>query len=278
MYERNYHKEVLKQKDTEKEKTPKNFSWKKFLIILLIVGALVGMFLLLRAPSLQVAKIDVVGAEVLDSEDIRINLQKSLEGKWLWVFPRTSTFLVDTDKLENSLKKSFSRIETVSVERKGLSGLNIFLKEYSATYLWCTQNEECYFMDKNGVVYNSAPVFSGSAYTKIVSHFPIESLPFQAISTKEISQINEFHDGLLGINIDPLSFVLVNDKKVEIDFLHNKAVAKIIVDPSIQPETSLGYLFSALRTPDFSNLFTNENKKLLYIDLRFSNKVIYKFE
>jgi hypothetical protein len=81
----------------------------------------------------------------------------------------------------------------------------------------------------------------------------------------------------LGINIIPVAFDLISDKQIEIDFLHNKSVSKIILDPKIKTESSLEYLFSALRTQDFSNLFNNENKKLLYIDLRFSSKVIYKF-
>jgi cell division septal protein FtsQ len=277
MYERNYHKEVLKQKGTEKEKTNKRFSWKKALAVFLIVGFLVGMFFLLRAPRLQVGSFNISGTEVLDNEDIKINLEKKLEGKWLWFFPRTSTFLIDTGKLENNLKKEFSRIEQVVIKRDGLRGLSVEVKEYGASYLWCTKDDDCYFMDKNAVVYNSAPIFSGSAYVKIVSESPVEPLPFKAFTEKQISQIADLQKGLLGINIDPIAFVLLSDKKIEIDFLHNKSVAKIILDPSIETETSLGYLFSALRTQDFSNLFTNENKKLLYIDLRFSNKVIYKF-
>lgn len=277
MYERNYHKEVLKQKGVEKEKPNKRFSWKKALITFLILGFLVGIFFLLRAPRLQVVSFNVSGTEVLDNEDIKINLQKQLEGKWLWFFPRTSTFLLDTDKLESNLKKEFSRIEEVVIKRDRLNAISVEIKEYGATYLWCTQSEVCYFMDKNGVVYNSAPVFSGSAYTKIVSSFPIEPLPFQALSVSQISQINELEKGLLGINISPTAFNLINDKKIEIDFLHNKSISKIILDPQIKTQSSLEYLFSALRTQDFSNLFTNENKKLLYIDLRFSNKVVYKF-
>lgn len=277
MYERNYHKEVLKQKGTEKEKTDKKFSWKKALIVVLSLGLLVGIFFILRAPRLQVVNFNVSGTEVLDNEDIKINLEQKLEGKWLWFFPRTSTFLVDAEKLENNLKKEFSRIEQVVIKRDGLRGLSVEVKEYGASYLWCTQTQDCYFMDKNGVVYNSAPVFSGSAYVKIISESPVEPLPFKAFPEKQISQITELQKGLLGINIDPVAFVLVDDKKIEIDFLHNKSVSKIILDPSMETETSLGYLFSALRTQDFSNLFTNENKKLLYIDLRFSNKVIYKF-
>jgi hypothetical protein len=60
--------------------------------------------------------------------------------------------------------------------------------------------------------------------------------------------------------------------------LHNKDISTIKIDPNTATETTLEYIFSAIRTEPFSSLFQNPEKKLLYIDVRFPSKVVYKFE
>ena len=280
MYERSYQNRVLKQDGETKQKKRRGLSWKKVLLYLIILGLLAGAFFLLRSQKLQIDSFVISGTEVLDNADIEANTKGQIEGKWLWFFPRTSTFLINKNAIENTLKKDFSRIETVSVKRIDLQTLEINIKEYSAVYLWCTDetDEFCYFMDKNGVVYNSAPVFSGNAYLKVITGAPVESIPFKAMTDEEIKRINDFIKGLSDINITATSFKVVSPRKIEIDFLHNKDVAQLLVDPTVPTITSLEYLFSALRAEPFTGQFHDLQKKLLYIDVRFSNKVVYKFQ
>lgn len=281
MYERTYNNRVLKQNEgdnlSESGKKRKKVSWKKVFLIMIVLGILFGAFLMLRSTKLQIDSFAITGTSVIDVADIESNVKFQLEGKWLWFFPRASTFLINNNAIENKLKKDFSRIETVSVKRLDLQTLKIDIKEYDAAYLWCTE-EDCYLMDKNGVVYNSAPVFSGAAYLKVITGAPVEAIPFQAMTTEEITRVADFVKGLSDIKITPTVFKVVSDKKVEIDFLHNKDTAKLFVDPSVPTATSLEYLFSALRSDPLGDMFYNSQKTLLYIDVRFSNKVVYKFD
>ena len=223
MYERTYNNRVLKQ-DENTKKRKKRLSWKRILFWIVILGFITGAFFMLRSPSLQVTSVLTTGTEVLDSVDIESNIKHQLEGKLLWFFPRTSTFLINKSSIENKLKESFSRIETVNVKRVDLHTLRIDIKEYRAMYLWCTGEvgEECYFMDKNGVVYNSAPVFSGTAYIKIITGAPVEAIPFQAMDGDDVTRVADFATGLSGINITPTTFRTSSPRKLEIDFLHNK--------------------------------------------------------
>ncbi|MEK7227771.1 MAG: hypothetical protein AAB681_00240 [Patescibacteria group bacterium] len=278
MYERTYNNRVLKQDESVKKK--KNRVSKKQLIFFVVVlGLLSGVFFMLRSPKLQITSVSTVGTEVIDAADIESRVKGQLEGKWLWFFPRTSTFLISQSSLEKNLKKDFSRIETVSIKRIDLHTLGVNIKEYSARYLWCTGEvgDDCYLMDNNGVVYNSAPVFSGTAYVKIITGAPVETIPFLAMTTEEITRVADFVKGLSDINITATVFKVVYPRKIEIDFLHNKDTAQLIVDPTIPTITSLEYLFSALRADPLAGLFRDLEKKLLYIDVRFSNKVVYKF-
>ncbi len=280
MYEKNYQTRVLKTDPAKVEKKRRRFSWKKFFFMLGILLLLAGTGYALTYPAFQISQIDVVGTTVLDTVDIQMHISDQMEGKWLWLFPKTSIFLINEKSIEHSLQKEFSRIETVSVVRTTFHSITVSIQEYAPVYVWCgnAQDERCYFMDKRGMVYSEAPVFSGTAYPKIVVSFASLALPFQAMSLAEVGRVSQLETKLSAINIIPSTFRYVSDREIDIDFLHNKSTAVIKIDPSIETDTSLEYIFSGIRTEPLASLFRNDNKKLEYIDVRFPSKVVYKFE
>lgn len=283
MYEKTYHTRVLKTdikspKEVQK-KSGKRFSWKKFFIILGIVVILFGVGYSIRYPGFQVRDIAVVGTNVLDVEDIQIHVKDQLLGTRLWIFPKTSIFLVNEQGLEHSLQATFPRIETIVVKRSSFHGIEVTIKEFDALYLWCSHtDEDCYFMDKEGVVYSKAPVFSGTAYPKVVIDTDPKDLPFEGMTLVEVQRISELESRLSEINITPTVFSYTSPREIRIDFLHNKTIATIQIDPFTPTNTSLEYIFSGIRTEPLSSLFHNPDKKLLYIDVRFPSKVVYKFD
>lgn len=283
MYEKTYHTRVLKT-DTKslspREKTRRRrFSWKKLLLVLSVLAIFLGVGYLIRSPRLQVREITVIGTTVLDIEDIKMHVRDGLAGTRLWILPKTSIFLINEQVIERSLQAAFPRIETIKVKRNSFHGLEISINEFDALYLWCSESvTDCYFMDKQGVVYSDAPVFSGTAYPKVVTSVDVDTLPFQAFSITEINRVSELERRLSEINITPTVFTYVSEREITIDFLHNKDIATIKIDPATPTDTSLEYIFSGIRTEPLSSLFNNPEKKLLYIDVRFPSKVVYKFD
>ncbi|MBP6857833.1 MAG: hypothetical protein KBC11_01425 [Candidatus Pacebacteria bacterium] len=277
MYERNYQASVLKEKSVKTEK--KKFSWKRFFKIFLTLLFLFGIGFLLRHPKFQVFNIEVLGTEVISKIDIEDNIKEQLVGKYLWIFPKSSIFLINERSIKEKVKNNFSRIETINIKRADFHSIKVDIKEFQAEFLWCGKNQEdCYFMDKQGFVYSKAPVFSGTAYSKIFVDLVVKELPFSALSVDNIKDVTEISERLLAINIIPTTFDYVSERQLDIDFLHNKSISKIIIDPRNNVETSLEYVFSGIRTEPLSSKFHNPNKKLLYIDVRFPSKIIYKFD
>lgn len=283
MYEKTYHTRVLKT-DTKspkeaQKKGRKGFSWKKFFIFVGVALLLFGIGYAIRYPGFQVRDISVVGTSVLDVEDIQTYVQDQLVGARLWIFPKTSIFLISEQGLEHSLQSAFPRIETVAVKRSSFHSLEVSINEFDALYLWCRHSvEDCYFMDKKGIVYSRAPVFSGTAYPKIISGVDAQTLPFEGMILSEVERISELESRLSEIGITPTVFSYISPREIRIDFLHNKTIATIQIDPATPTNTSLEYIFSGIRTEPLSSLFHNPDKKLLYIDVRFPSKVVYKFD
>ncbi len=281
MYEKKYQARVLKQDTAPSSKKKVSFSWKRLLLIVIVLAILGGGIFLIKYPKFQIATVSVVGTSVLDNEEVSNSIKSKLVGRLLWIFPKTSVFLVNDTSLEKTLKKEFSRIETVKVRRANLSSLVVTIKEFDAQYLWCQSSgtaDDCYLMDKQGMVYSPSPVFSGSAYIKLYTGTPLDELPFLGISPADLERVVQIKKQLSDINIDPISITFVSPRETRIDFMHHKSVAQLIIDPSVSTDTSLEYLFSGIRTEPLSSLFHNQSKILLYIDVRFPNKVVYKFQ
>lgn len=279
MYERSYHSKVLKSDKIPKEKKVnwlnRPFPWQKFFWTFGILVFLGIVIYLIREPRFQITEVYIEGTEVVDSEEVSNFVKNSLEGSYLYFLPRTSILLSNVRKVKREVVSAFPRFEDIEVKRHTLSSLSVEIKEYQAKYIWC--DNECSFMNKNGVVFASAPYFSGDAYLKIYIG-EIDRYPFIPITKSEIEMIENIVDKLNAINISLTEFHFESDRKLDILFVHNNHASHIYIDPTKDIETTLEALYTGLRTMPLSGMFKDESKRLEYLDLRFSDKVVYKFD
>lgn len=275
MYERTYNSRVLKTDDQPSKKKKGGLRWKRILIIVGIVGVIVGIVVLIRSPKFQVRSINVVGTSVSDPVDISTFALNTLGGTYAWILPRTSVFLISPESIAEAVKEAFPRLSSVVVDRDGVDSLRVAVTEYPGVYLWC--DEECSFMDETGTVFADAPYFSGSAYLKIYIGTR-EQFPFSPISPQQIQLIATLKERLEAIEIVPLSMRFESEHKLTVGFIHQRNHAVIYMDPSEDVETTLETLYSALRTETVARLYRDPSKRLEYLDVRFANKLIYKFQ
>ncbi len=276
MYEKSYHTAVLKtEKKPEKKKG--RINWKLILGLFLGAVLIAGFIVLIKLPQWQVQHIEVVGAHVADPGDVTEFVNGELQGRRLFFLPKTSIILVPEHHLEKELKAHFSRFQTVEVSRKNFSTLVITVSEYQGVSLWCSDAENCFFMDQNGIAFAPAPVFSGSAYPKVFVG-TVQSLPFQAVSVEQEKMIDLLREKLPALSIIPTEFHFVSDHQVEVKFNHDGHEASLLFDPTTDTQQALNALFSGLRTNPLATKFHDSSNVLDYIDLRFSNRVVYRFE
>jgi len=278
MYERNYHGRVLED-DKQSKPKKKTFSWKGALLITLCVILVGGFITLTQLNRLQVRTVEVEGAVSADPKDISEFVTTTLTGKWLYIFPKTSIVLLPDTTLERSIQKAFPKFETVSVTRSGSQTIAVTVTEYSGTQLWCDEvAQECSFMSAKGVVFAPAPFFSGSAYVKIFGGEK-EEYPFVPVTEKDLALTELLLLKLRAISIEPSEFhFTIRPDKLVIVYYHNGNPVQIIIDTEVEIETTLGSLFTALRTPPLSTRYRDGTSVLQYIDLRLPNKVVYKFK
>lgn len=284
MYERSYKNRVLKP---EPEK-PRAFKIFKRVVIVLVISALIyGIIFCLRYHKFQIQRIDVSGSFVIDPNDISKFATEKLQGNYLRFIPKTGIFVLRPKTLAAQIKKQFPYIETIQVKRNNLSSISVSITEYKGVYLWCTNPEACYFMNKNGLVFSPAPYFSGSAYIRVFGREDLKevraedgevTLPFTPLKPESFALIPKAVDLLGNASIAPIAFHFEQPHSLDISFAHHSKEAQLYIDPTKDLEVQVQGLLSALRTQALRTLYEDENKKLLYLDTRFNDKVVYKFE
>jgi hypothetical protein len=142
-------------------------------------------------------------------------------------------------------------------------------------------------MNKNGLVFSPAPYFSGSAYIKIFGREDLKEargsegevvVPFSPLRAESFALIPHAMDLLSYAAITPLAFHFEQPHSVDISFVHHSVPAHLYIDPTKDLDAQVQGLASALRTQALRALYEDESKKLLYLDTRFNDKVVYKFE
>jgi len=267
---------------------------KIFFIILFIISffSLIYWFIFL-SPYFQIKEITIEGFNQSFSKRIQLILEQNNRRFTPFliyeIFPQYiqnnksyATFF--NSDLEKLLLEQYPKIEKIDIKpdiRKGILTVNI--QQRAIDFLWCienelvspTQSEDCYYMDKNGVIFEKALEVQGSFLRKIV----IFDTKKEFLGDKVISQ-----DKLK--KIDKI-FILAKDEEspISIDFLEIKeedfSGVKIVV--------SEGFYILYDLTDDFSEVLKiiTEIKKqklkddfsnLRYIDCQYLPKVYLQTE
>ncbi len=275
MYERTYHEKVLKQDTNTVSK--KRFPWKRIMLsiggVLLIVG---GVFLI-RVPQFQIRTVTVTGTNVADPIDVSQFVLGELEGTYLFVLPKSSILLASPKKITARISDRFPRFKEVDVKRDSMRSLSVAVTEYPGAYLWCDSEDVCSFMDETGTVFADAPYFSGSAYVKLYGA-ERQPYPFYPITAEQLATMRTIATHLEAIDIDPIEFHFDTDRKTTVVFSHRGTRATILFDPNRDVLAALDVLYSGLRTDPLKKMYHDQTQVLEYLDLRFSNKVVYKFQ
>ena len=142
-----------------------------------------------------------------------------------------------------------------------------------------TTNNQCYFLDEDGYIIDEAPYFSGEVYFKFYGSS--EGLG-SYFSKENFKQLILFKDILISFGLKPVAFYLTNNGDAEVFLSKGTSHAlttgpKIIFKQNADFQNIAENLEAALNTEPLKSKFKNKYSSLLYIDLRFGNKVYDKF-
>lgn len=264
-------------------------------ILIFLFGFLFVFFFLAYLSNfnkLNIREIEIIGNKVLDTEILNKVIVEQIAGKYLWFFPKTNIFLYPKNNIKAELQNKFKRIKDISFTIKNTKTLEVSLVEREAKYTWCgimpapavkpletsgftAGAQECYFMDKDGYVFDEAPYFSGNIY------FRFFGAQYESYFYKQnFQQLIIFKDMLIDLGLKPVALYATNSGDIQIFLSRGDSLLmapKIIFKMNADFQNIVKNLQAALDTEPLKSKFKDKYSTLEYIDLRFGNKVYDKF-
>jgi len=264
--------EILSSPEKRKKKRNK---------LLIKVGIIVGVIFLffglgvygLHSENVRVVDITIEGERVVATQEIIDMAREELDGSYLKIFPKDGIFFYPKEKIIKSITENFGRISSVDVRRSKLTALTIDIVERDAAALWCGKNIiedersisiSCYFVEESGLIFAPAPHFSGSVYFEYYSGLLNGGTTVNPIDRRFLTE-EDFAERLL---ID-------NDGVRE--FFLSTGAGKIILNTGDDYQQALRNIQVALESKRLEREEDDIAPELEYIDLRFDNKVLFKF-
>ncbi len=239
-----------------------------------------GLVYISRISSLNIKSIEIVGNKVLDTESVKAAAEKELAGNYFWFFPKTNILFYPKNILKNKLHNEFKRLKDINLSVKNTKILEISVTERVASYVWCGDippqpgsgdKTRCNFLDNFGYMFDEAAYFSGDVYFKFYG---------ADLAKSNFEKLISFKKTLETMELKPTAIYLQNNGNIKI-FLSTKNSGGI--EPYIIFQTNSDFesvaenLQVALSTEPLKSSFKNKYSSMEYIDLRFGNKVYYKF-
>ena len=286
---------TFRRKDTSQSKpkrkaSKKNIPGRLFAFVLFLFVLYVGVGYFVSIPAFEIDIISLSGNNVLVASDITPLVEQELEGYWAWPYENNSIFFVQKKDIKESLYHRFGRIENISFKKRGLKEFEIVIEEKDGQYMWCGDVEDlgghgdCYILDARGSLFDLAPSVSGDAYFKIFggevdSQNPIGS---EIFSLEDFNSIIFIKEELAHHGLSPVALLLYKDGLIE--FVKKTEGKNLYSGPRIKFTLLADYreaidnLLSALTSEPLQTEFAEKEELLQYIDVRFSNRVYYKFK
>ena len=259
---------------------------KIFLFLISLSVIFLSLAYISRSEELNISEIRVVGNKIIDASAVKIAVEKEITGYYLWVFPKTNIFFYPQNKIKNDLTLQFKRLKSITLSVKNYKTLEISLIERTALYTWCGNNIpdsqvngekelKCYFLDDSGYIFDEAPYFSGEVYFKFYGPADIGTY----FSKENFNQLIYFKDALTTMDLKPVSLSILENERVKIFLSSNKTSKQpyIIFKINSDFRKVAENLEIALDTEPLLSNLKNKYSSLEYIDLRYGNKVYYKF-
>lgn len=263
--------------------------FKKLLVILaILIFIFSGIVFGLRQPQIRINQIVVTGNESLDKNQIASTTEMAILGNYFWMIPKDSILFYSKREIINSLLSSFTQIGKAKVSMESFHSILVSIEERSPHYSWCglsvqasenqRKNEKCYFMDEEGFVFAEAPVFSGDVYIKFYGNLIGEGdnvIGKRFLDIKSFDQLDLFVYSIAEIKMAPTKLVEKSDGDYELYLARGGKINFNLKDGVDKPILNLE---SALDTDPLRKNMAEKRQALQYIDLRFDNKVFFKFD
>lgn len=252
---------------------------KVFIKILLGIGVLgiasAVVTFLFYIPSLRVSNIVISGLDKNSEKELQAELFGILRGrKWL-IVPKDHILFLSKKDIEDFLTEKY-RFRDFAVAKKFPATIDISITERKTWAVWCPaegNGNDCLLLDMDGLAFERSPAVSGSAILEITDARGGDFLGKNILSEDKFSKIFQMVESAPKTIQSDITNIYIK-KSGETYYLYRKSGFYLIIDGETDIAKSLENLALALKSGEIKD----KQSTLEYLDLRFPDKVFYKFK
>lgn len=266
-------------------KSPRTSTRRRFPLRISIAAILFGLLIVagglvytLRSPSLRISHVTIIGSVTLSEERVRSEISSRLQKNVFGFLPRASYPLVQESDLVAALQNAFPRIRHATVTKYFPDTLMVAVSERSVWGIFCNdlaggqEKVSCGYIDTDGFIFESAPHSVGSLILKIRSDQKNIVVPSQAFDPAWVEKLILFRKKFAeALDISVVAYELSTHISGEIHAITSEGFAVYLN----QGDDIISRI-ETLRTV-LAKEIQGKRNRLQYVDLRFGNKVFYKF-
>lgn len=236
-----------------------------------------GVWYLANLKYIRVDRIDVVGVRRLPATDIEQAGRDAVAGKQWLIFPRNNFFIISSVRVRDHLREAFPQAAEIRVEKKFPNRLIVTVGERTLWGVVCSRPnassppESCFYLDHAGTAYEELASVEG--WLIPIIYIPEKSvIGSQAVPQETLDFFDQAKDALTPINGNLV--LLAVSSSTPSDVRLTLAENWDILVSSSRPPSEWVKILRTVLDKDIGE----KRAELEYVDLRFGNKVFYKYK
>jgi len=246
------------------------FFWSSFTVAFLTI-----IWLFFFSPFFKITEIKLPENNIIAKNDIHkliiasapLNLGENI-------------FILSKNQIKSGLAAIFPTITDISIKKEPFHGLIINFEKRIQIGIWCQpagdqpQANNCYYFDKEGIVFKEAPQTEGALILKIKDFEKREvSLGSQVLNYNRLKFITEFNNKITENNqFKIIEFKITPSANFDLEAITDRGWS-IYLDQNQDPMLEANNLFTII-----NEVIKNKAPNLEYIDLRLPTRVFYKMK
>lgn len=245
-----------------------------FIFLFFFAVIFAGLVYVSYLPRFRVRSLSFSGLESINQEKAE-NITKSfLASKRFLFLPADSIFILPSQQLKKELSANFLKIKDIIIDKDYSGFLNIKIKERQLWAILCSGEEasSCFYADDQGFLFQKAPVFNGNVIRRFLDLRGNNFGPGNTfLEPGQLNKIKYFVDKYESVYGGKITEVILEPEGIY--KMQTDKGWDIIIDSQTGQEEAFENMQIAL-----SSEIKEKADALNYIDLRFGNKIYYKFK
>lgn len=226
-------------------------------------------------PKFKIKEIEIIGISEFNKDRLASKFSGVIKDKYLGIFPYGNIFIFPEKRLKAEVLSAYPDIKDIEFEDFFPEKVLTVASERALFAVWCFKEGDCFFVDEDGFVFKSSPAFYGGLFLKFFDERR-ESSSFNIDRGRQILSKDDFEmiTGFINLATSRDIFIYkIFIKDEDVYDLETNFGWRIILNNHNNPEDAFQNLKIILDNQIKEDYMT----KIGYIDLRFGNKIFYKF-